>query len=139
MKHALAVVVALAPSIAAADCPTTVTDVAKKAFPDATISKCVAEKKGFEVKMQRKDGSLVELDISDKGVVEQIEEVVPVSTVPEAVTRAFAARYPKMTILKAEKQTKAADKAVSFELSFKTDKGLKEATFKADGTFVEEE
>src|SRR6476469_5604601 len=57
------------PAVAAADtkCPTAVTDAAKKAFPDALITKCVSENSGFEVKMQKKDKSMVELDISAKG------------------------------------------------------------------------
>jgi hypothetical protein len=128
------------PCIAGADtaCPSAVTDAAKKAFPQATITKCIAEKTIFEVKMQKADKSMLELDISAKGDIEQIEEVVPVSSVPAAVTKAFAAKYPKAAMLKAEKQTKA-DKSVSFEVAFKTDKHLKEATFKEDGTFVEEE
>jgi biopolymer transport protein ExbD len=128
------------PLAAAADtsCPTVVTDAAKKAFPDAALIKCVVEKSGFEVKMQKKDKSKVELDISAKGEILQTEEVVPVATLPEKVTKAFAARYPKSTLLKAEKQSRA-DKTVTFEVAFKVDKALKEATFKEDGTFVEEE
>ena len=134
------VVVALAvlPAWADITCPSVVTDAAKKACPDATVTRCVAEKSGFEVKMQKKDKSIVELDITSSGQIEQIEEVVPVTSLPAAVSKAFAARYPKQKIRKAEKQTKA-DKSVSFELAFKTGKGLKEATFNEDGTFVEEE
>ncbi|MDB4962708.1 MAG: hypothetical protein JWP01_2707 [Myxococcales bacterium] len=132
--------VASLPAIAGADtaCPAVVTDAAKKAFPDATLTKCTAEDSIFEVKLQKKDKSIIELDVSAKGEIQQIEEVVPVAAVPGAVTKAFAARYPKATMLKAEKQTKA-DKSVSFEVAFKVEKTVKEATFKADGTFVEEE
>jgi hypothetical protein len=74
-------------------------------------------------------------DISATGQIEQIEEVV--ACVPEAVTRAFAARYPKASMLKAEKQTRA-DHSITFELAFKTGKTVREATFRVDGTFVEE-
>lgn len=130
------------PAVAAADtapaCPTVVTDAAKKAFPDATVTKCVAEHSGFEVKMLKKDKSKVELDISAKGDIEAIEEVVPVASLPAPVTKAFSAKYGKATILKAEKETRA-DKSVSFEVGFKVGKDFKEATFKDDGTFVEEE
>jgi hypothetical protein len=140
LRVLFAAALASLPAIAVADtaCPAAVTDAAKKAFPDATVTKCVAEKSSFEVKMQRKNKSMVELDISAKGEIEQIEEVVAVSAIPAPVTKAFAAKYPKATMLKAEKQTKA-DKSVSFEIAFKADKGMKEATFTADGTFVEEE
>lgn len=136
----LAASLAALPTVALADtaCPAAVTDAAKKAFTGATITKCVAEKSIFEVKMKKADGSMVELDISPKGEIEQIEEVVPVSSIPAAVTKAFAARYAKASLLKAEKQTKA-DKSVTFEVAFKVGKGMKEATFKEDGTFVEEE
>ena len=70
--------------------------------------------------------------------IEMIEEMIAISAIPAAVTKAFAAKYGKAELLTAEKQTKA-DKSVSFEIAFKTAKGTKEATFKADGTFVEEE
>ena len=128
------------PLVARADtsCPAVVTEAAKRAFPGATMTKCVAEKSDFEVKLQKQDRSVVELDISAKGEIKQIEEVVPVAAIPAAVTRAFAARYPRATLFKAEKQSKA-DKSVTFEVAFKVDKVRKEATFKSDGTFVEEE
>lgn len=135
-----AMICTFAPALAHAEtgCPTAVTDAAKKAFPDATIAKCVAEKSIFEVVMKKKDNSRVELDVNAKGEIEQVEEVVPVSSVPQAVTKAFTARYPKSSLMRAEKQTKA-DKSVTFEVAFKVGTAMKEATFKDDGTFVEEE
>lgn len=135
-----AMICSFAPALANAEatCPAAVTDAAKKAFPDAIITKCVAEKSIFEVVMKKKDKSRVELDVNAKGEVEQIEEMVPVSSVPQAVTKAFTARYPKASLMRAEKQTKA-DKSVTFEVAFKVGTAMKEATFKDDGTFVEEE
>lgn len=127
-----------ASAVADPACPAAVTGAAKKAFAGATITKCIAEKSFFEVKMKKVDKTMVELDITAKGDIEQIEEVVPVASLPQAVTKAFAAKYPKASLLKAEKQTKA-DKSESFEVAFKVGKSLKEATFKQDGTFVEEE
>lgn len=127
-----------AAAVAGNKCPAAVSDAAKQAIPDATITKCVEKKSHFEVKMQRKDKSIVELELSAAGDVEEIEEVIQVSAIPAAVTKAFAAKYPKMTISKAEKQTRA-DKTVRYEVAFKTNKGLAEATFEANGKFVEEE
>ncbi len=140
LRILLSASLAALPGLAGADttCPAAVTDAAKKAFPAATITKCIAENSSFVVKMQNKDKSIVELDISANGEIEQIEQVVPIASLPVAVTNAFAAKYAKATILKAEKQTQA-DKSVRFEVAFKADKGVKEATFKEDGTFVEEE
>lgn len=136
----VALACSLAPALSHAEptCPAAVTDSAKKAFPTATITNCLAEKKFFEVRMQAKDKSRIELDITPSGVIEQIEEIVPISTVPVPVSNAFAARYPKSSLLRAEKQTKR-DKSVTFELAFKVGATMKEATFKDDGTFVEEE
>src|SRR5262252_6191066 len=122
---------------AAPACPDPVAAAAAKAVPDATLAKCTAQRAGYVVKMQRKDRSIVELDITAKGEIEQIEEVVPVAALPEAVTKAFAARYPTATITKAEKMT-AADKRVSYELAFKSERGRREATFTEAGAFVEE-
>ena len=121
---------------AAPVCPTPVTDAARKAFPDAKLTRCVPEGAIFEVVMQNKDRSVVELDISATGQIEQVEEVV--ASVPPPVSKAFTARYPRASMLKAEKQTKA-DNSVTYEIAFKSGKTLKEATFRADGTFVEEE
>src|SRR5258706_9544246 len=67
-------------------CPSTVTDAAKKAFPESTVNKCKAEEGNFEVKLTKKDGSKIEIDVSAKGDVLQTEEVVPVSSLPKAVT-----------------------------------------------------
>lgn len=136
----IAGICSLAPALAHADtpCPAAVSDAARKAFPDATITKCVAEKAFFEVVMHKKDKSRVELDVTATGEIQQIEEIVPVSSIPGPVSKAFAARYPKASMMRAEKQTKA-DKSVSFEVAFKVGGAMKEATFKDDGTFVEEE
>ena len=114
------------------------TSAATKAYPDATIRSCVAENASFEVKLARKDRTVVELDISAKGEIEQVEERIAVAALPAAVTQAFAGKYPKLTILSAEQQTKA-DHSVTYELAFKAGKARHEATFKSDGTFVEQE
>jgi len=136
----LALALAVLPAVAVADtkCPPRVTAAAKKTFPKATLVTCARHGSGYEAKLEKPDTSMVELDISANGEIEQIEEIIPVSDVPAAVSKAFAAKYGKATMLRAEKQTRA-DKRVSFEVAFKVGKSLKEATFRSDGTFVEEE
>jgi hypothetical protein len=123
-------------------CPDAVTSAVEKAYPQAKISKCKSEKEDgkvqFEVKLVTEEGKKLELDVSPEGAILQTEEVVAVADVPAAVSKAFAAKYPKAKIARAEKQTHA-DASVSYELAFQTDKGKKEATFTADGKFVEEE
>lgn len=125
---------ALLAGAAHADCPAPVKATVEKTFPRAAIAGCKAEGDHVEVKATRADGSAVELDVKTDGTLMQIEEVVDVASVPAAVTKAFAARYAGAKISRAEKQTTAAG-AVSFELKF----GKKEATFAADGRFLEEE
>lgn len=140
MKSLVLTVSLVMTTLAHADttCPSAVTDAAKKAYPDATVTRCAPDEGNYEVKLTKKDKSKIELVVTAKGDIEATEEVVTVSSLPEVVTKAFAAKYGKAQILKAEKET-LADKSVSYELAWKSGKSLKEATFKADGTFVEEE
>ncbi len=141
----LAAVLTGAPAFAKASlttCPAPVKATVEKAYPGDKILGCKEEKDEgvtlFEVKLERKGGGKVEIDVSPDGKILQTEEVVGLDTLPEAVTKAFAARYPGAKATRAEKQQKA-DGKVSYEIAWKTDKGKKEATFAADGTFVEEE
>ena len=119
-------------------CPAVVTAAATKAFPDSKQTACKPHKAGFEVKLTKKDGKSVELDLAADGTIEQIEEIVPFDQVTAAVTKAFVARYPKGKLSRAEKMTKPG-KSVEFELLFTIDGKTKEATFSDDGKFIEEE
>ncbi|HEY0511442.1 MAG TPA: PepSY-like domain-containing protein [Thermoanaerobaculia bacterium] len=134
---------AVAKTAAKADCPSAVKEAVLKAHPGAKVTGCKEEKeKGktqYEVKLATKENQKLEMDISPDGAVLVTEEVVPESSVPPAVMKAFGAKYSKMKAARAEKQTKA-DGTVTYEIAFKDAKGKKhEATFKEDGTFVEEE
>ena len=119
-------------------CPAAVKTAIDKAFAKSTIKTCKPEKDQFEVKLTKADGTSAEVDVSPDGKILQVEEKIPVSKVPAAVMKAFAAKYPKAKVDAAEKQTPAKG-AVSYELAFATDSGRKEATFTEDGKFVEEE
>jgi hypothetical protein len=122
-------------------CPPAVTTSVMKAFPKATIGACKAEhehgKDQFEVKLTKSNGEKVEVDVAPDGTVLQVEEKIAVDALPAAVKKAFGARYPKARMSGAEKQT--AGKDIRYEIAFSVDNGRKEATFAADGTFVEEE
>lgn len=124
------------------ECPTAVQGTIARTFKNAKITKCTAEHaKGrdqFEVRIVKTDGAMAEVDVAADGKILLIEEKVPIGTLPVAVTKAFATKYPKAKLDVAEKQTPAAGPA-SYELGFATDRGRKEATFMEDGTFVEEE
>jgi|SRR5882724_7132454 len=129
-------------SSAWADCPAAVKTAIEKAFAKSTINNCKAEKEHghdqFEVKLTKADGTKAEVDVSPAGKILQIEEKIDVAKLPAAVTKAFAARYPKAKIDGAEKQTPAEGKP-TYEVAFATDAGRKEATFSEDGKFIEEE
>lgn len=141
MKIALAASILLFAAAAHADCPKPVTDAVAKAFPKSTVSACKAEKEHghdqFEAKIVKADGSKAEIDVAPDGKILQVEEVVPLDKVPAAVTKAFAAKYPKGKATRAEKQT--ADGKVSYELAFTLGDAHKEVTFDETGKFIEEE
>ena len=123
-------------------CPASVTAAATKSVAGTTVTACKPEHEDgidkFEVKLTRKDRSIVEVDVSTDGKILAIEEAIALDKLPAAVTKAFAARYPKARPSKAEQQV-VTDKGTFYELAF-TDGGKhKEATFKPDGGFVEEE
>lgn len=129
----------LVPSIAAADCPPAITTAATKAVPDTSIVSCKPEREDgldkFEVKLARKDRSVVEVDIAKDASVIAIEERIAVDQLPAAVAKAFAAKYPKVKPVTAERET-VTGKGMFFEIGFGKHR---EATFKEDGSFVEEE
>jgi hypothetical protein len=120
-------------------CPSVVTEAAAKAVPGGKIIACKAErehdKQQFEIKLDS-DGKRIELDISPEGAVLQTEERVELAMVPAPVMTALAAKYPGSKAERAEKQTKTGS-GVSYEIAF-VDQGKRhEATFSADGTFLE--
>lgn len=122
-------------------CPASVTASVAKAFPRGTISACKPEhehgKDLFEVKLTQPGGDRLEVDVAADGTILQVEEPIAVDALPGAVRKAFATRYPRAKPAGASKQT--AGKDVRYEIAFTVDKARKEATFLADGAFVEEE
>jgi uncharacterized protein YuzE len=125
-----------------AGCPPAVIMSASRAFPGAKITACKAAKEAgsdqFEVKLTRKVGGAIEVDFASNGNVLQIEETIAINKLPDAVAKAFKAKYPKAKANRAGKQT-ITDKGVFFEIAFKLDGKAREATFAAAGAFVEEE
>jgi len=123
-------------------CPASITAAATKAVANTTVMSCKPEHEDgvdqFEVKLVRKDKSVVEVDVSTDGKVLAIEEAIALDKLPAAVTKAFAAKYPKAKPSAAEKQV-VTDKGTRYELAFTDGGKRKEATFQADGGFVEEE
>jgi hypothetical protein len=119
-------------------CPTAVKTSISHSFAKSKITKCSAERENghdqFEVVVEKDGGAVAEVDVAPDGTILQVEEKIPVDQLPKAVTKAFAAKYPKAKAEAAEKQTPAKG-APTYEIKF----GGKEATFAEDGKFVEEE
>ena len=132
-----------APALARAACPDPVKAAVDKAYPSSKIASCRHEtedgREQFEVKLTRTDGVAMELDVSPAGAILQTEEKVALSSVPDAVRKAFAAAHPKAKASRAEKETHA-DGGVFYELAFTGADGKRhESTFSADGKHVEDE
>ena len=130
-----------APVMAASDpCPASITDALTKAFPDAKLAKCEADTgaggKAYEAKLMR--GKLeIEVDLSAKAELLHVEEDVLPASLPAAVTKALAARYPGAKPAKVEKTTIGT--AVTYEIEVRVDGKKKEATFQQDGAFLKED
>ena len=126
---------------APSSCPALATAALMKAFPKATIVACKPEsahgKDFVEVKLRTSGGDKIEVDVSRDGTILQVEENIAVDALPDVVKKAFVAKYPRAKATGASKQT--AGKDTRYEIAFRVDKARKEATFSADGTFVEEE
>ncbi len=125
----------------AAECPTEVRDAVAKRFPDCTIDKCQTHhehgKDLVDVKLTRKGGSRLEVDLTPVGQILQTEERIGIDKVPAEVIASFAAKYPKAKTTGAEKQS--AEETTSYEIGFTIDGAKREATFTEGGRFVEEE
>src|ERR1041385_8898473 len=127
----------LVSATAVADCPKAVTDGIAKAYPKSKVDSCKPEKSTFEAKITKADGGKLEVDVGADGAILGTEEKIALDKLPAAVTKAFAAKYPKAKPTGAEKQV--AGKTVSYEIAFDDGAARKEATFTEDGKFVEEE
>jgi hypothetical protein len=142
----LATLTTVAPSLpassGAAACPPAVTDAVLKAHPGATVGSCEREeekgKTQFEVRLSAKDGKRVEVDVTPEGKILATEETVPLADLPPAVAKAFAAKYGSEAPSRAVMET-SAEGRVTYELRFAANGKKKEATFAADGGFLEEE
>jgi uncharacterized membrane protein YkoI len=81
--------------------PKAVMDAIKGRFPKAEISSVEKEtedgKVVYDVEL-KSEGRKYEMDIQEDGTIIEIEKEVALKDVPEAVTKALEAKYPKATI-----------------------------------------
>jgi hypothetical protein len=108
------------------DVPPPVLTAFEKAYPHATIRGTSTEvengKTYFEIESMdgtRSRDILYNVD----GTVAEIEEVVAVGTLPEAVRTAVGKEFPKAKIAKAERTTKGTDVSYEVHVSLGSNKG----------------
>src|SRR5215475_3008692 len=86
--------------------PQAVMDAFKKQYPNATIKSVSSEKEGGKTvyEIESMDGAQRrDLMYDANGTVLSTEELVPNAQIPKAVSDAIAAKYPKASIVRAEK------------------------------------
>jgi hypothetical protein len=124
-------------------CTDAVKAAALKAYPDASIKSCKAEKADktiIDVKITTKDKKKLEVHVAADGTINRTEETVDVKTVPDVVTKAFTAKYTAKVKPNHAHKVTLPDGKTQYELQFAPSKGKKKtATFADDGTFVSEE
>jgi hypothetical protein len=145
MKTALALALVLVAGVAHADpdsraCPTAITDAAAAAVPGSTVTRCHTQRKHatYEAKITKPNGGKAEVELAADGTVLEVETVIPLGQVVEPVMTAFAAKFPKGKAKKAEKSVRPGQQDV-YELAFTLAGARREASFLADGTFVEDD
>jgi uncharacterized membrane protein YkoI len=127
--------------VLAAECPKVVTGAVEKAYPGAKVAACDKSdeyENSYELKIVAKDGRKLALDVNAAGKIVFTEEEIKVEALPAAVTRSLAAKFPGAKATNAVKGTQE-DGSVVYEVMYELKGAKKEATFKTDGTFVDEE
>ena len=81
--------------------PKAVKDAVLARFPEAEFTSIEKEKEGdkvvYDIELKHK-GRKYEMDIQEDGTVIEVEKEVAAKDVPEAVTKAVEAKYPKSTV-----------------------------------------
>jgi hypothetical protein len=125
--------------------PRAVLAAVKAHFPDPEFTSLTKETTGtkvvYDIELKQK-GRKHEMDIREDGTVLEIENEVAVKDLPEAVTKALDAKYPKATVKEAMEVNKVTGKDVKllhYELTVETaDKKSMEVLVTADGKVTTE-
>jgi hypothetical protein len=126
--------------------PKAVMDAIKVRFPDAEIRSVEKEEEDgkviYDVELKHK-GRKYEMDIQEDGTILEIEKEILSKDVPEAVTKAVEARYPKSTIKEVMEVNTVKDKKETpdhYEVTLETaEKKTVEVIVSLDGKSVKTE
>jgi len=92
--------------------PKAVADAVKKRFPKAELVEAAKETEGEKVEYEVtiKDGGIkIDVMLTPDGKITLIEREIAAKDLPDAVTKALDAKYPKATIRVAEEVIKVTD------------------------------
>jgi hypothetical protein len=81
--------------------PKAVQEAIKKRFPGAEVTgieKDTDDGKDLYTVELKHNGRKYEMDIQEDGTIDEIEKAIALKDLPEAVTRALEARYPRATL-----------------------------------------
>jgi uncharacterized membrane protein YkoI len=123
--------------------PKAIMDAIKGRFPGAEISSVEKEKEDgkivYDIELKHQ-GRKYEMDIAEDGTILGIEKEVPAKDVPEAVTKAVLAKYPKATIKEVMEVNKVKGKQETpdhYEVTLTTgDKKSVEVKVSLDGKII---
>jgi uncharacterized membrane protein YkoI len=124
--------------------PKPVMDAIKARFPEAEITSVEKEtedgKVVYDIELKQK-GRKYEMDIREDGTVIEIEKEIKAKDLPEAVTKALKAKYPKATIqeiMEVNKVKGKDEKPDHYEVLLVTaDKKKLEVTVSLDGKSIQ--
>jgi hypothetical protein len=121
--------------------PKKVIAAVKKNYPDWELTGAEKETKGkkvfYEVKLSSK-GKKIEVLLTPKGKIVEVEEAIDLKDLPKVVSDTLKAKYPKATPLGAEKVFKKG-KLVAYEVAVKTGNKKGEVVFDTKGKVVKVE
>jgi len=119
------------------DMPKAVIEAFNKMYPNATaIGYDIENENGGKFyEVESKEGDIRrDLLFNADGSISEIEEVIPVSSVPDNVTAGVYAKYPKGRIIKAQKVTKGSE--TLYEVVVKNGKKKLEVRLNTNGEIV---
>jgi uncharacterized membrane protein YkoI len=126
--------------------PKAVMDAIQDRFPDADITSVEKETEDgkivYDIELKSK-GKKYEMDIQENGTIIEIEKEAAVKDLPEGVTKALEAKYPKATIKEVMEVNKVKGKTETpdhYEVVLVTaDKKKIEITVSLDGKTIKKE
>jgi hypothetical protein len=123
--------------------PKAVMAAVKDRFPGAELTSIEKETENgqvvYDIELKHK-GRKYEMDIKEDGTVLEVESEIAAKDLPEAVTKALEAKYPKATYEEVMEKVKGKEtKPSEYEVVLVTaDKKKLEVTLTPDGKIVEE-